>query len=440
MMATVLVVTLYQQPAAPADTTRGRPCKVLVDSVGRQGQRVEVRAKETNVFAGGGVLAHCEGTSTTLSADSVAWFAGVKRFDMIGQRNIVHIRDTTLTLDATTATYYLAQERLEAHRNVVAVNRTTGTVLRGPNLTYYRAAPGIRDTIEMYSSGRPTIDYHATADSGEPYVIVADRVRFKGNDKMWGGGRVTIDRSDFAAQGDSMQLDQPAGFGVLVGKPAMEGKGARPYKLTGTRIELGLAGRELRRVKALGEGVATGSDWRLTADTIDLRLERRKLQRAFAWGPKDSVRSRAVSTTTTIRADSLALDLPDEVLTEARAFGHAFSTSKKDSTKNADVDWIAGDSLIARWTQVPDSASAPKTKLHELISRNNARALTHVQSEHDTAGPSINYSRGTVIRVVLKRDKVDTVTVTGHADGVQLEHRPPAPDTTKHPTPTPPNR
>ena len=440
MMATVLVVTLYQQPAAPADTTRGRPCKVLVDSVGRQGQRVEVRAKETNVFAGGGVLAHCEGTSTTLSADSVAWFAGVKRFDMIGQRNIVHIRDTTLTLDATTATYYLAQERLEAHRNVVAVNRTTGTVLRGPNLTYYRAAPGIRDTIEMYSSGRPTIDYHATADSGEPYIIVADRVRFKGNDKMWGGGRVTIDRSDFAAQGDSMQLDQPAGFGVLVGKPAMEGKGARPYKLTGTRIELGLAGRELRRVKALGDGVATGSDWRLTADTIDLRLERRKLQRAFAWGPKDSVRSRAVSTTTTIRADSLALDLPDEVLTEARAFGHAFSTSKKDSTKNADMDWIAGDSLIARWTQVPDSASAPKTKLHELISRNNARALTHVQSEHDTAGPSINYSRGTVIRVVLKRDKVDTVTVTGHADGVQLEHRPPAPDTTKHPTPTPPNR
>src|SRR5207244_1724747 len=90
--------------------------------------------------------------------------------------------------------------------------------------------------------------------------------------------------------------------------------------------------------------------------------ERRKLQRAFAWGPKDSVRSRAVSTTTTIRADSLALDLPDEVLTEARAFGHAFSTSKKDSTKNADVDWIAGDSLIARWTQVPDSApSQPMT-------------------------------------------------------------------------------
>ena len=443
MMATVLLVAFVQQPPSPPDTTHGRPCKVVIDSVGRQAQQVEVRAGETNVFAGGGVLAHCDGTGTTLSADSVAWFAGIRRFDMIGQRNIVHIRDTTLTLDATTAAYYLSQERLEAHKNVVAVNRNTGSVLRGPNLTYYRAVPGIRDTLEMYSTGRPTIDYHTTADSGEPYVIVADRVRLKGNDRMWGGGRVTIDRSDFAAQGDSMQLDQPAGFGVLIGKPAVEGKGARAYKLTGTRIELGLAGREVKRVKALGNGVATGSDWRLTADTIHLHLDRSKLQRAFAWGPKDSVRARAVSTTNTIRSDSLALDLPDEVLTEARAFGHAFSTSKKDSTKNADVDWITGDSLTARWTQVPDSTGTPKTKLHELVSRNNARALTHIQSEHDTAGPSINYSRGTIIRIVLKRDKVDTVTVTGHADGVQLEHRPPAPpDTSKHPTspPAPPNR
>ena len=443
MMATVLLVALVQQPPAPPDTTHGRPCKVVIDSIGRQAQQVEVRAGETNVFAGGGVLAHCDGTGTTLSADSVAWFAGIKRFDMIGQRNIVHIRDTTLTLDAMTAAYYLNQERLEAHKNVVAVNRNTGSVLRGPNLTYYRAVPGIRDTLEMYSTGRPTIDYRATADSGEPYVIVADRVRLKGNDRMWGGGRVTIDRSDFAAQGDSMQLDQPAGFGVLVGKPAVEGKGARAYKLTGTRIELGLAGREVKRVKALGDGVATGSDWRLTADTIHLHLNRSKLQRAFAWGPKDSVRARAVSTTNTIRSDSLALDLPDEVLTEARAFGHAYSTSKKDSTKNADVDWIAGDSLTARWAQIPDSTGTPKSKLRELVSRNNARALTHIQSEHDTAGPSINYSRGAIIRIVMKRDKIDTVTVTGHADGVQLEHRPPAPpDTSKHPTspPSPPNR
>src|SRR6266566_4090460 len=144
MMAAVLLTALVQQPASPADSAGGRPCKVIIDSVGRQAQQVEVRPGETNVFAGGGVLAHCEGSGSTLSSDSVAWFAGVGRFDMLGQRNPVHIRDTVIILDATTAAYFLRQERLEAHKNVVAVNRKTGSVLRGPNLTYYRAVKGVR--------------------------------------------------------------------------------------------------------------------------------------------------------------------------------------------------------------------------------------------------------------------------------------------------------
>lgn len=434
MIATVLLVALVQQPAALADdTTAGRPCVVAIDSVGGNAQRVEVRPGEENVFAGGGVLAHCKGTGSTLSADSVAWYAGIGRFDMIGQRHMVHIRDTAVTLDATTASYFLRQERLEAHKNVVAVNRHTGSVLRGPNLTYYRAAKGVRDTMEMYASGRPTIDYRSTSDSGEPYVIVADRVRFKGNDRTWGGGKVTIDRSDFAARGDSMQLDQVAGFGLLLGKPRVEGKGARAYALTGTRIELALERRDIRRVKALGQGVATGADWRLTADTIHLALERRKLERAFAWGKGDSSRARAVATLYTIDADSLALYLPDEVLTEAHAFGRAFSTSKKDTSATAETNWITGDTLTAHWVQLADSGGRTKTKLQQLVARGAARSFTHLYNQSDsTGGPSLNYSRGQKIDIALKGDRVDRVIVSGHADGLHLEPRPPkaASDTT----------
>src|SRR5881396_223172 len=208
MMAMALLATFAQQPAAATDTTRGRPCVVQIDSIGHNYQEATVRPGEKNYFAGGGVLARCQGTGSVLSADSVALFAGIGRFDMIGQRNPVHIRDTAITLDATTASYFLRQERLEAHRNVVAVSRATGSVLRGPNLTYYRAARGVRDTVEMYATSRPTIDYRASPDSGEPYVIVGDRVRLKGSDRVWAGGSVTIDRSDLAAQGDSLMLDE----------------------------------------------------------------------------------------------------------------------------------------------------------------------------------------------------------------------------------------
>src|SRR2546425_10156627 len=93
----------------------------------------------------------------------------------------------------------------------------------------------------------------------------------------------------------------------------------------------------------------------------------RSLQQAFAWGPKDSVHARAVSTRNTIVSDSLALDLPDEVLTESRAFGHAHSTStkealKRDSTATGDADWCAGESLTALWKQAPDASTTQNHK------------------------------------------------------------------------------
>ena len=424
MIGAVMLLALVQQPADTARGAGGRPCQVTIDSVGNYGRQIEIRPGETNLFAGGGVRAHCQGTGSTLAADSIAWFAGVGRFDMIGR---VQIRDTAIALDANVASYFLRQERLEAHNRVVALNRNNRSVLRGPNLTYYRAVSGVRDTLEMYATTRPTIEYRASADTSEPYVIVADRVRFKGNDRMWGGGHVTVDRSDLSARADSMLLDQRAGVGVLVGKPEVEGKETQHYTLEGTRIELGLREREIHLVKALGAGEATGADWRLAADTIHLAVERRKLQQAFAWG--DSSRPHAVSTLYSIQSDSLALDVPDEVLQEARAFGRAYSTSKRDSAAtDADLNWLAGDSLTAHFVQEPDSSGRSKARLRQLVARGSARAFTHLYDGRDsTAAPSLNYSRGSRIAIALRGDRIDRVLVSGRADGVQLEPIPPAP-------------
>jgi len=409
-------------PAAVADTTK-RPCVVDVDYVGRQG-----RQKGNDIYAGGGVRAHCRGTGTTIASDSLAWYADVNRLDLVGN---VKIRDTTIALDGNLVNYYRLDERLEAHNKVVAVNHDNGSVLRGPNLTYFRAVPGVRDTVEMFATQRPTIEYRGAgaADTSEPYLIIADRVHFRGNDRMWAGGRATIDRSDFDARGDSMHLDETRGFGVLIGKPLVEGKGDQHYTLAGTRIELTLEHRDIRLVKALGEGKATGSDWTLVADTIHLALDHRRLQQAFAWGTK--TRPYAKSPQQTILADSLALDVPDQVLTEARAFGQALSTTKRDTvTAAADVDWIAGDTLVAHWA--PETAPgevAARPKLRTVVARGSARALTHLYDTHDPlAPPSLNYTRGTTINIALKQSRIDRVVAAGRADGVHLEPQPP--DTT----------
>jgi len=446
MTPVLAVVLLLQGVPATADTVAGRPCRVAVDSMGHYAEIPNPDGTKT-VHGGGGVLAHCDGTNTTISADSFAHYPGLGRLDLIGS---VAIRDTGLALDAHFASYFLKDERLEAHNNVVAVNRRTGSVLRGPNLKYWRVAKGIRDTVEMYATQRPTVEYRQNEPgdtlSHEPYIIVADRLRFKGDDRMWAGGKVTIDRSDFAARSDSMMMDQTKGFGVLVGTPSVEGKGrtttaeaGRNYTLVGTRIELALVQRDVRGVKALGKGKATGSDWVLTADTIDLRIADRLLQQTFAWG--DTMRPHAVSTLYTIQADSLAIDSPGEVLTESRAFGSAFSTAKRDSITPAnETDWITGDSLTIRFAQEQDSATKqPRSRLHDVVSLGSARALTHHPDPKDTThvGPAINYSRGHRITVAMLRDRIERVTVAGKADGVHLEPRPAiVADSLKTPPPT----
>ena len=432
MVSITLALTMALQ--IPTDTAHGgsRPCQVAIDNLPRATQ--SINGADTNYYGAGGVRAHCLGTATTLAADSFAHYGAFRRMDLVGH---VAIRDTGLALDANFASYFLRDERLEAHNNVVAVNRRTGTVLRGPNLKYWRAVQGVRDTVEMYATQRPTVEYRQTqaADSGpqEPYIIVADRLHLKGDDRMWAGGKVTVDRSDFVSRSDSMLLDQLAGFGVLVGKPSVEGRGrtatgdsAKSYTLVGTRIELALTQREIRAVKALGHGKATGADWTLTADTIDLRIADRSLQQTFAWGA--SARPHAISALYTILSDSLAIDSPGEVLTESRAFGKAFATAKRDSITPANqTDWVTGDSITIRFRQEEDSITKRKhSRLRELVARGAARALTHHLDKTDTtkAGPAINYSRGHVITLSMLRDRIDRVIVVGAADGVHLEPRP----------------
>lgn len=433
--------------AAPL-AAQGEPgsdrCTLQIDNVDRQGIAVETPAG-TNYFAGGNVRLSCRGTKITMRSDSVASYAG-NTVQFIGH---VRYRDTTLTMDTDFGTYFRAAERWEARGNVKTLNLRTGSTLAGPSLDYYRAVKDVRDTTEMYAVSRPRIAYFArdSADSarapadsagrtrGEPYVIVADRVRIKGDDRIWAGGTVTVDRSDFAARGDSLRLDTgPANDGTLLGgPPTLHGLGADSFDLTGRRLDFRLKNRELEHVVAKGEGKALNQGWTLVADTIAHDLAERKLEHTEAWG--DSLRPHATSAKYEIKADSLALDSPGQQLREARAFAKAWLGAQVDSVTK-ERDWLAGDTLIATF-EARDSAGKTKSVLTRLVARGSARSY-HLDPDEKKPGgrPSINYARGDEIVITMKTDgseKVDLVEVRGNSDGVHLAPSAPKPGSAEKP-------
>lgn len=422
------VAVAQVKPAQP-----GR-CVFQIDNVDRQGA-VNQTPGGTNYFAGGNVRLRCRGTPISIQSDSVAAYGGTV-VQFIGS---VKYRDSTISMDADQGTYYKNGERWEARGGVATRNLNTGSSLAGPSLDYFRAVKGVRDTLEMFAVGRPRISYvpsDSAAEKSEPYVIVGDRVRIKGDDRIWAGGRVTIDRSDFASRSDSMRLDTGRGSeGALIGgEPVLRGLGPDSFRITGKRIDLKLANRELNHLLAKGSAHAISRDLDLVGDTIALDLKARKLERTFAWG--DPSHTFARSSAYAMRAESLAIDSPGQQLREVRGFGTAWLGGAVD-TLSKDRDWIRGDTIVAQFASA-DSAGKARAVLSRIEARKLAQSYHLDPNIKSPRRPSINYSRGDVIVVTMRPPAtggVERVDVRGKVDGVQLEaasdSAAAAPDSTK---------
>jgi hypothetical protein len=418
---------------APAQQPQPAPayCNVQIDS-SRHSRYVQVPGGVYQTFAGGGIWAHCSDQPTTMYSDSVAWYPERDLLYLIGR---VRFQDTVSILNADRVTYYLRQERLFAEGRVYTKNLRTRSDLHGPNLDYYRAAPSIRDTLEIFATGRPTIHFYSApkagvADTSEPFVVVSDRAKMRGNDQMWGGGHVTVDRSDLAARGDSAQLDLGKNRGALIGgPPVVDGTGKDAYHLTGRDIRFALTdSHEIHDVLSSGDAAARGPDWHLDADTLDLALDSGKVQRAQAWGRNR--RPSAVSDVHTIVADSLDIHMPAQLVRLVWAYGHARTTAHDSASTDEDSMW--GDTLRADFGVHGDSISRRKSELEHLTSYGSARALYHVANDQNPRGPKgVNYSRGKRIDIAMDSSRVRTVDVVGQADGIYLEPVPPRPDSTR---------
>ena len=421
-----------------------------------------------NVFIGGRVEARCLNQDVRLLADSAEWYQQAQVLYLLGN---VRYTEPRVRVSSDQMNYFQADERLLATGNVEAV-LPSGSVMRGPQATYFRAVKGLRPSARLEAVQRPRLwlaQRDSTGKSSEPVQMTANQITTENDSLVYAGGKVEIIRSDLDARSDSAFLDSGRELARLMVQPVIIGKGARGYTLRGKQVELYTRNRIVQRVLAQAEARVTSEDLLLTSDTIDLRVDRNKAQAAYIWGPS---RARAISPDRDLLADSLAVRMPDQQLREVRAFRNAVATTMPDTAiiRTGEKDWVKGDTIFAffdstaratvsaapirrppqavaaakpanrgraraarRDTAIVTVPAAPaaattadtataKPQLRELQAIGNASSQYQVSAQGSTpARPGINYARGDRITVVMDSSGVSKVQIDEHAVGVFLE-------------------
>lgn len=428
----LLVVLAALALARPTQSQETQRCSLE----GEPQTQVKLPSGQYNTFVGRGVRVRCPAKSLTLTADSLESFADEGRIFFLGN---VHYDEPRLSLTSSYLTYYQKDERIVANGNVNA-RLPSGSTLAGPMAEYQRAIPGSRPVPRLVAVGRPTITIVQKDSAGkpvEPTTVVANNVTMVGDSLVYAGGAVLVTRQEVLARGDSMALDSEREVTVMMRGPAIEGRRDRPFTLSGERIELMGKDRKLERVIAKGRAQAVSEDMTLASDTIELRIADDLLQRTIAWGPS---RASASSPTQQIVSDSIDVSMPNQRIREMHAVRTALAEGRPDTTRfRADtLDWMRGDTIVARFDTAATRDTARTTTLRELVAVGNAKSYYHLPPADSTIRkPAINYVIGREIMVDFQQQRVAKVTVIDQAAGVYLEPKPePAPsDTSRAATP-----
>jgi hypothetical protein len=406
------------------------------------------------IYAGGGVTFVCRAEGIRLVADSAEQYQASEIVYLFGN---VRYTEKGTQVNARRITYWKRDEHILAEGDVVA-RLANGTRMTGPRADYYRAAPGLRPRAQLYAPDRPhiTLVRADTAGAQTPVapsrarppargtappatvagdtaradttVVDANTVFMDGDSLIYASGKVVVTRPDVIATSDSLFLDRATERARFLRDPVISGSGERPFRLTGTVIDLFSRERRLERVLSRVAAKVVSEDLELAADTIDLRLAENRLQRAYAWGTS---RARAVSTAQDMTADSIEIIMPAQRIREVRAVGKARAESAPDSTKitSTERDWLRGDTIIAVFDSIPVNDTTSKPRIRELRAQVRASSFYQIAPDDTTSRcPKINYARGHEIRVAFDSQAVSRVTVADsvNADGVYLECGAPA--------------
>ncbi len=374
-----------------------------------------------NTYFGRGVVWHCDGQNNLLTADSAEYYEDRGLLYLIGN---VHYTEPRAKVDANTMTYFQADDHLHAEGNVVGVF-SNGSTMHGPVADYYRSTPQ-RPLARLSAPNRPQLDLVRPDTSGRGRApdkahVDANQIVMEGDSLVYASGNVQITRPDLLAKGDSAFLDNGREFARLMREPSVEGKGERPFTLTGGVIDLYSKQRQLERVVATPKGHVLSKELELVSDSIDLRISANQIQRAVAFG---TGRAHAISPDREMIADSIDAILPGQRVREVHAVGKAYANSVPDTATiiSEERDWMMGDTIVALFDSIPAGDTTTKSQVRRILATGSARSYYQMHSSNAPKNrPGVNYVRGREITAFFDAGKVSTVVVTDQAAGVYIE-------------------
>ncbi len=310
-------------------------------SVGAEGQRV--------INAGGPLYIQCS-NGEELRADSAVVYEAINEFHLFRR---VDYQDPGRSLTSDYATYNGNTGRLWATGSVVFTDKNRGSTLRGPNLEYFRAAPG-RPDAQAIATERPHLTVVPRSGRGrDPMEVDADRITTVGENHVNAEGNVVIEGKDMDAWGQTAYYDATQERMEL--RTNARAKGER-YDLTGDFIEADLAEGSLERVLSRGNARLTEERMRVTGPQLQLFFARDSLQRlvsshsATADGAGGGTgRSVALARGFRMEADSLEALTPGQrirqVIAIGTAQGQAWDTLRAAGPNPADTAAAAPDTV-----------------------------------------------------------------------------------------------
>ena len=416
MKLRVLLLALAAAAAVPVAARGQNVCNLVYQtgtwiSVGAEGQRV--------INASGPLLVQCS-AGEELRADSAVLYEAINEVHLFRR---VDYQDPGRSLTSDYATYNGTTGRLWATGNVVFTDKNRGSTLRGPNLEYFRPAPG-RPDAQAIATERPHLTVVPRSGSQrDPMEVDADRITTVGEDHVNAEGNVVIDGKEMDAWAQSAYYDGVQERMELRTNARAKGEN---YDLTGDYIEADMTEGALERVLSRGNARLTEARMRVTGPQLQLFFARDSLQRLVSGhapsGDAAAGRSVALARGFRMEADSLEALTPGQRIRQVIAIGTAegqawdtLQVAGPAPTDTTGADTVAGLALGERDLIFADTITGffRDTTTATIVVADSAAAIP----EESAAGTDTT----TAVALLVPLDTIPPGPPVVRADSAQAE-------------------